>query len=142
MKIVLDTNVIVAGLRSQEGASFQILKQIPTGNVQFILSVTLFLEYEEVLKRKAFLKDTELRTKDIEAILNMLAAKCVRTNVYYLWHPQLKDPNDDMVLETAVSGGADAIVTFNTKDFTGIVEKFDMKLMLPNEYLTVLRKQK
>lgn len=141
MKVVLDTNVLVAGLRSRDGASFQILERIYKGQVKFVLSVALFLEYEDVLKRGPFLSKTGLRIKDANAILDMLAAKCFRTKVYYLWRPQLKDPNDDMVLETAVSGGADAIVTFNTRDFLTVAKQFEMKIVLPGEYLTTLRSE-
>ncbi len=140
MKIVLDTNVLVAGLRSNNGASFQLLKSIPEKSVPFIISVALFLEYEAVLKRQIFLEESGLRVGDIDAVLNMLAARCMQTKIYYLWRPQLKDPSDDMVLETAISGSANAIVTFNRKDFVGVAEKFNIKIMLPNEYLTTLRK--
>ena len=93
-----------------------------------------------MLKREVFLKDSGLRIKDVNAVLDMLALRCYRTKVYYLWRPQLKDPNDDMVLETAISGSADAIVTFNRKDFIGAADKFNIKVMLPNEYLTTLRR--
>ena len=140
MKVVLDTNLIVVGLRSHHGASYQLLEEIPKSRLSFILSVTLFLEYESVLKREVFLKDSGLRIKDVNAVLDMLALRCYRTKVYYLWRPQLKDPNDDMVLETAISGSADAIVTFNRKDFIGAADKFNIKVMLPNEYLTTLRR--
>ena len=142
MKVVLDTSVIVAGLRSRDGASFKILAHIPRGKIKFILSVALFLEYEAVIKRKAFLNATRLRLKDVNAVLDMLAAKCIQTKVYYLWRPQLKDPNDDLVLETAVSGSADAIVTFNTKDFVKVEKKFDVNILLPSEYLTKLRRSR
>ncbi len=134
MRIVIDTNVIVAGLRSRDGASFQILERISSGKVKFVLSVALFLEYESVLKRPQFRKDTGLLLKDINAILNMLASKCIKTNVYYLWRPQLRDPSDDMVLEAAISGSASAIVTFNQKDFMRGVDKFGVKLLLPSEF--------
>lgn len=134
MKIVIDTNVLIAGLRSRDGASFQILERIPSGKIKFILSVALFVEYEAVLKRAEFRKETGLLIKDIDAILDMLASKCIKTNIYYLWRPQLRDPGDDMILEAAISGSADAIVTFNQKDFVCGVDKFGLKLLQPGEF--------
>lgn len=134
MKIVLDTNVLVAGLRSSKGASYQILQNIPSGKIKYVLSVTLFLEYESVLKRPAFLKTAGLTAKDIDTILDMIALKGTRTNIHYLWRPQLRDPGDDMVLEAAISGSVNAIVTFNKKDFIGSAEKFGLDLMLPSEF--------
>ena len=134
MKIILDTNVLVAGLRSRDGASYQILRSIPTGEVKFVISVTLFIEYESVLKRPSFLKAVGFTAKDVDAILNMLASKAIRTHIHYLWRPQLRDPGDDMVLEAAISGSADFIVTFNKKDFVGVAEKFGLNLLLPNEF--------
>ncbi len=134
MRIVLDTNVLVAGLLSSKGASYQILNQIPKGKISYLVSVALFLEYEAVLKRNAFLQQAELTTTDIDNILNMLAKHAILTRIHYLWRPQLRDPNDDMVLELAVSGNADAIVTFNQKDF--IMEKFgfDIQIITPGQY--------
>lgn len=134
MKVVLDTNVLVAGLLSREGASYQILNQIPAGKINYIVSVALFLEYEAVLKRKTFLRQAGLTAKDIDNVLNMVAKHALATKVYYLWRPHLRDPNDDMILELAVSGNANAIVTFNQKDFS--IEKFgfNIKILSPGQY--------
>lgn len=138
MKIVLDTNVLVAGLRSRQGASFQILSLIPTGKVKFLLSVALFLEYEAILKRTELLQATGLTVKDIDVILNLLAAKGVKILEHYLWRPQLKDPGDEMILELAINGGAEAIVTFNQKDFTGVSERFNLKVITPAIFYKIL----
>lgn len=134
MKIVLDTNVLVAGLLSSEDASYQILKQIPEGKISYIVSVALFLEYEAVLKRRIFLRQTGLTRKDIDNVLNMIAKHALLTKIYYLWRPHLRDPNDDMILELAVSGNADAIVTFNQKDFSIEKSGFNIKVISPGQY--------
>jgi putative PIN family toxin of toxin-antitoxin system len=139
MKIILDTNVLVAGLRSKLGASFQILNLIPTGKVEFLLSVALFLEYEAILKRSEFLKVAGLTVSDIDTILNLLAAKGEKIFEHYLWRPQLKDPNDEMVLELAINGGAEAIVTFNQKDFVEVAKKFNVKIMAPADFYKILK---
>lgn len=139
MIVLLDTNVLVAGLMSSAGASFQILKRLPEKKFQYLLSVPLFLEYEAVLKRSTFLKTTGLTKRDIDIILDNIAAHSTKTNIYYLWRPKLSDPKDDMVLELAVSGNANSIVTFNTKDFQNVQSEFGIDVITPSIFLTLLR---
>jgi putative PIN family toxin of toxin-antitoxin system len=113
---VFDTNVIVAAaLRSRRGASFQLLKRVIEGDKRFqiLLSVPLFLEYEAVLKREEQLIANQLQIQDIDTILDMLAARGKNVKIPFLWRPLLNDPKDEMVLEVAVNGQAQAIVTFN-----------------------------
>lgn len=141
MKFVLDTNVLVAGLLSSMGASYQILKKIPEGKVRFLISVALFLEYEAVLKRKSFLDKAGLTKTDIDHFLNVLVKHSIHTEIYYLWRPQLRDPNDDMILELAVSGGAEAIVTFNQKDFATVKSLFNIQIITPGQYLKQFLKE-
>jgi len=139
MKIILDTNILVAGLRSRQGASFQILNLIPTGKIKFLLSIALFLEYEATLKRSEFLKVAGLTVDDIDIILNLLAAKGEKIFEHYLWRPQLKDPHDEMVLELAISGRAEAVVTFNQRDFIEVAEKFNLKIIMPADFYKILK---
>lgn len=139
MIIILDTNVLVAGLISSAGASFQILKNIPEKRFAYLLSVPLFLEYEAVLKRSAFLKMARLMKQEIDIILDNIAEYSTKTNIYYLWRPHLSDPQDDMVLELAVSGNADAIVTFNKKDFQNVQSEFGINIITPAEFLISLK---
>lgn len=135
MRIVIDTNVLVAGLLSSTGASYQILKAIPENKVDYLVSVALFLEYEAVLKRKSLLTEAGMTVADIDHVLNMLANHAIATKVYYLWRPQLRDPNDDMLLELAVSGNAKAIVTFNQKDFSAAKPLFgNIQILTPAQY--------
>lgn len=139
MKVVLDTNAIVAGLRSRSGASFQLLRMIPQGNLEFLLSVPLVLEYEDVLKRPDNLRAFDLGQADIEHVLNMLCFAGTEISIHYLWRPKLSDPKDDMVLEVAVNGRADTIVTFNTAGFSAQSKQFGLRLMTPGEYLRFLK---
>ncbi|PCI44741.1 MAG: putative toxin-antitoxin system toxin component, PIN family [Proteobacteria bacterium] len=142
MLIVLDTNVIVAALRSRDGASFQILNAIINNRVEFALSVPLLLEYEAVLKRPETLLAASLKTSDMDTILNMLCARGQPKKLHYLWRPQLKDDQDEMVLELAVNAGADAIVTFNHNDFLPAATKFDMPIIMPSKYYQYLKENK
>lgn len=131
--VVLDTNVLVAGLRSRNGASFQLLSRIgPDSGFEFHLSVPLVLEYEAVLKRPGSVGD--LGEEDIEGVLDYLCAAGHHRDIYFLWRPQLRDPKDDMVLELAVEASCDFIVTHNIKDFKG-VERFGIQAIPPGEFL-------
>lgn len=116
-QIVLDTNVLIAALRSRQGASFKLLSAIgqETG-LALNLSVPLVLEYEEVAKRPGMISD--LSPNDIDAVIDYLCATAKHQEIFFLWRPLLSDPKDDMVLELAVAAGAD-IITFNLKDFAG-----------------------
>lgn len=134
-KIVLDTNVIVAALYSQLGASYKLLSLVGTGHFQTYLSVALFLEYEDVVKRRPDL--TSLTNDQIDDILDYLCAESNCQRVHFLWRPFLKDPKDDMVLELAVAAQCQYIVTFNIRDFRG-VEQFGLTAITPGEFLRVI----
>ncbi len=134
-KIVLDTNVLIAALRSQKGASFQILKLIGRGQFDIVLSVPLFLEYEDVAKRTS--RAVGLRHSDIEDILDYFCSVGEHREIFFLWRPFLKDPMDDMVLEVAVESSCDYIITHNIKDFGGI-QKFGVEAIRPGEFLRKL----
>ena len=113
MRVVLDTNIIVSGLRSKNGLSYQILKGIGTLPIEICLSVALMLEYEDVLKRS---KMIDYSNKQIDTILDFLAANSVHSKINYLWRPYLSDPKDDLLLELAFNANA-SIITYNLSDF-------------------------
>jgi putative PIN family toxin of toxin-antitoxin system len=135
MKVVIDTNVIVAGLRSCAGASYRILELIAADGVDFAISVPLFLEYEDVLKRPAMRRTLGLTVADVDIVLDVLAAKSRHAKLHFLWRPQLRDPKDEMVLETAANAGVTAIVTFNTRDFLPAATAFSLDVIHPKDYL-------
>lgn len=139
MTIILDTNVLVAAVRSPGGAAAEIMRRILQGKIKTVASVPLFMEYEAVLLRPVHLKAARVSSADVSNLLDVLAGVVVPIEVFYLWRPQLKDANDDMVLEAAVSGQADAIVTFNTRDFLPSAEKFHLKVITPGDFLKELR---
>jgi len=115
---------------------------IPSNRVAGLISVALFIEYEATLKRPEQIAATGLSEVDIDAVLDMIAGRFRIVTPHYLWRPQLRDPSDEMVLELAVNGGADAIVTFNAGDFAGAAARFGVKLMAPGEFLRALGKEK
>ncbi len=131
-RVVLDTNVIVAGLRSARGASFRVLSLIGTGSFEIALSVALILEYEDALLRH--LQHMPFDEGELGQFLDYLATVAHRQTVFYLWRPVLKDPGDDMVLELAVASRAELLVTFNERHFAGC-EAFGVRVVAPRAFL-------
>ncbi len=136
---MLDTDVMVAALRSGLGASRQILLAALSERFELLLSVPLMLEYESVLIRPVHLEACNLRSEEVGLILDDLATVARPVRLAFRWRPQLADPNDDMVLETAVNGNASAIVTFNQRDFARGVRDLGCAVIAPAEALTRLR---
>lgn len=131
-RIVLDTNVLYAGLYSSKGASFKVLKAIEKGKLQIVISTTLLFEYEDILKRNQAILG--LSNQEIEKILDYFCVQSEHQKIYYLWRPHLPDPKDDHLLELAVASGTKLIVTHNTKDFKGL-EKFGVRSITPKKLL-------
>ena len=131
-RAILDTNVIYAALYSSNGASNALINLVRDSIVMPCISVTLILEYEEVLTRHK--KALQITQEDIKSFLGFLVNQSERIKVYYLWRPYLKDPKDDMVLEVAVSAGVEFIVTHNIKDFGG-TERFGIQVVTPGWFI-------
>lgn len=136
-KIVLDTSVIVSALRSQRGASFAILQRIGE-TWQPLISVPLILEYEAVGKREAARLGIPVST--VEAIVAAFCFAGRETNVHFRIRPVLPDPGDEFLLELAVAGSADAIVTHNVRHFVG-GEQFGVRVLTPREFLRKIEKE-
>lgn len=136
---MLDTDVLVAAVRSRGGASWQLVDRALTREFRLLLSVPLVLEYEAVLTREEHRKVHCLSTPEIEAVVNSLASIAESVEIRFLWRPLLSDPTDDMVLETAVNGRADLLVTFNQADFAAAAKAFAVKIVRPSEALNRLR---
>jgi putative PIN family toxin of toxin-antitoxin system len=119
MKVALDTDVLVAAVRSRLGASRAWLRAILTGEANLLLSVPLALQYEAVLTRPEQLAASGASVEQIQALLDALCAVCTPVEISFLWRPMLRDADDEMVLEVAVNGGADRLLTFNERDFAG-----------------------
>lgn len=131
-EIVIDANVLVAGLRSRRGASFILLSRVGSGRFGINLSVPLLLEYEEVLLRSE--SSIALPRSAIEDVLDYHCSAARLHQIFFLWRPYLKDPGDDMVLELAVKAGCQFIVTYNLRGFTGC-ERFGVRALPPVEFL-------
>ena len=135
MRFVLDTNVVVAGLRSPSGASAALIDHALNEGFTLLLSVALTLEYEAVCRDPAQRIASGLSEEEVSTIVSALCAVCEPVDARYLWRPQLRDPADEIVFETAVNGRADALVTFNRKDFGNVPAQFGIALQTPREAL-------
>lgn len=136
MRLVLDTAVVVAAVRSARGASRLLLEAAFDGRLTMLVSVPLMLEYEAVLTRREHLNHAGLTPGDVATLLDGLAALIKPVDLAFHWRPTLRDANDDMVLETAVNGQADAIVTFNTHDFLPETRRFGVAVLPPKDILS------
>jgi|ERR1051326_3809921 putative PIN family toxin of toxin-antitoxin system len=142
MRVLLDTDVIVAAMRSDQGASRQLLLAALERRITTLVSVPLMLEYEAVLKRPDQMKAIGLITKDIDSVLDALASVSEPVALRFLWRPVLKDPSDEMVLETAVNGRADRLVTFNVRHLGAAAKSFGITTCPPAVLLRELQRNR
>ncbi len=136
MLVVLDTNVLVSGLRSALGASNAVVRRLAQGDFRIAVSTALCLEYEEVLNRPGLLGSYS--SHQITAFLDSICAVAEESYIYFKWRPFLPDPKDDLVLECALAAGATHIVTHNGKDFRG-AEALGISIVTPGQLLSILQ---
>jgi putative PIN family toxin of toxin-antitoxin system len=134
--VVLDTNVLVSALRSQRGASFEIVAALGRGEFEVSVSVSLLLEYEATLLRHA--DELNIDAEDALGLVDYVCDVAIAQEIFFLWRPFLRDAGDDLILEVAVAAGSDAIVTHNVKDFSG-VQKLGIRVLTPKQFLHELR---
>ena len=139
MKIVIDTNVIVAGLQSNLGYSHRLLRMLPDERFDICISVPLVLEYEAQLK--THLLPGVYTEDDINDVIDYICKIGKKTPVYYLWRPFLKDPFDDHVLELALASQSEYIVTFNKKDFRN-TDQYGIRIVNPGEFLNKIEERR
>lgn len=141
MRVVLGTAMMVAAIRSDAGASRRLLVAALEGRLTMLVSVPLLIEYEAVLTRPEHLAAARLSVEDVGVLLDAVASVLTPVRLAFLWRPTLRDADDDMVLEVAVNGQADAIVTFNLRDFAPGADKFGIGVLLPREALRQLESE-
>src|SRR5947207_12497454 len=133
LQIVIDTNVFVSALRSNRGASYQLLSLVgKSARFEINISVTLVLEYEDAANRE--LRKIGLAKSDVSDIIDYICSVANHRLIYFLWRPLLRDPGDDMVLELAVEAQCDYIISFNKRDFDGAAQ-FGLEVLSPQEFL-------
>ena len=133
MRLALDTDAVVAGMRSPAGASAAIIRAVRLRKATLLVSVPLALEYEAICRRPEHRLAAGLSEMEVDIFLDALIAMAEPVETHFLWRPQLRDPNDEMVLEAAVNGRADALVTFNLRDYGRVPARFGVAILLPRE---------
>jgi predicted nucleic acid-binding protein len=99
----------------------------------------LILEYESVMTRPEHEAVSGLTANEVDELLNAFALASEHVRFFYTWRPAVNDPGDEMVLETAVNGQADGIVTFNLRDFRRVEERFGVEVMTPQQAVRRIR---
>ncbi|RVU18183.1 putative toxin-antitoxin system toxin component, PIN family [Methylobacterium oryzihabitans] len=133
MRLVLDTATMVAAVRSEAGASRRLLVATLERRLTLLASVPLMLEYEAVMMRPQHLEAAGLQAEEMDALIGAIAAVAEPVRLAFLWRPAVRDPDDDMVLEAAVNGRAEAIVTFNRRDFGVVGARFGIDILSPGD---------
>jgi putative PIN family toxin of toxin-antitoxin system len=139
-RIVLDTDVVVAGMRSPGGASAALLLAADEREVMLLVSLPLAMEYEAVCMRPEHRQAAGMTREEANVFVDAVLAMTEPVEIYFLWRPQLRDPNDEMVLEAAINGQAEAIVTFNRRDFGQAARRFGIEVLSPGAALERIRK--
>lgn len=140
VRIVADTDVIVAAMRSPGGASAAILRAAREDRVMLLVGVSLAMEYEATCSKPEHQLAAGLSEQEVGIFLDTVLAMAEPVKAHFLWRPQLRDPGDEMVLETAVNGRADALVTFNVRDFGSVPERFGIEVLIPREAIRRIRR--
>ena len=129
----MDTDTIVAAMRSPTGASATLLRAAWSRRVTLPATAPLCLEYEDVCSRPEHVEAAKFSPADPTVFLDAVVDLVEPVDVWFLWRPQLRDPGDELVLEAAVNGRADAIATFNRRDFRPAADRFGINILLPAE---------
>jgi putative PIN family toxin of toxin-antitoxin system len=138
IRAVLDTDVLIAALRSPQGGSAEILRLARLGRLQLVASVALVLEYEAVATRPEQLRAIGATRHQVLAALDDIVAMADESRSHFRWRPQLRDAADEMVLEAAINGRAEVLMSFNRRDFGTAPASFGVLLCTPADYLRSL----
>lgn len=134
-RLVVDTNVLVAAACSARGASFVVLRGIVEGRIRPSVSVPLFVEYESTLLDPRVRRMHRLSRVDVIVLLDAVALRVQPVKLHFRWRPQLSDPGDEMVLETAVNAMAKTLLTFNERDFVPAAGRFGIEVVAPGPFV-------
>lgn len=137
---MLDTDVVVAAMRSPRGASAELLRRIDRGKAIMLLTVALALEYEAICTLAEHRLASGLSASEAVLYVDGLIALSEPVRAFFRWRPQLRDPGDELVLEAAVNGQADAIVTFNESHLREARKSFGIEVIRPAEALRRIKK--
>ena len=135
-QVVIDTSVIISALIGQNGASREILRRCLKGEYRPLISNALFQECEDVSSRKRIADKCPLAESEVRALMNAYYSVCKWIPIYFLWRPNLRDENDNFLVELAVAGNSELIITNNIKDLEGAELNFsELQVLKPEQLL-------
>lgn len=129
----MDTDAVIAAMRSPGGAAAALLRAARESRVTLLATAPLCIEYESVCSRPEHVEAADFSPADLAVFLDAVVDLVEPIEAWFLWRPQLRDPGDELVLEAAVNGRAEAIATFNRRDFLPGATRFGVKVLLPAE---------
>ena len=135
-RVVIDTSVLVSAILSPDGAAREVLRRCLTGKAQPLIGNALFLEYEDVLSREDLFAATPIGREDRAMLLDAVLSVCQWINITFLWRPNLPDESDNHLIELAVAGNAELIITSNVRDVAAGELEFDgLRIVTPGAWL-------
>lgn len=135
-RIVVDTSVLISALIGETGPAREIIRRCLQGKAVPLMSTALFLEYESVSKRPKIKALCPLSEHEVTQLIAAFLSVCEWVQIHYLWRPNLPDEGDNFLIELAVAGNAETIVTNNLKDFRNAELKFSgLRIITPEQYL-------
>lgn len=137
--VVVDTSVFVAALKSADGASRQVLRLCLQGKLMPIMGHKLFLEFLDVFERPALFESSPATRSEREVLLNGFLSVCRWVDIFFLWRPNLPDEGDNHVLELAMAGGAEMLITHNVSDFAGELKFPGVRILTPAQFMRLKR---
>lgn len=128
---MLDTNVIVAAMRGPSGASAALLMAARHSTMTVVATVALALEYEATCRLTEHCSAAGISLAEADIFIDAVLAMVEPIEPHFLWRPQLRDPGDELVLEAAINGRAEVLVTFNRRDFGAVPARFGIAVLTP-----------
>ncbi len=139
MRVVIDTDVLLSAFISPAGASRQLILDALDGRFGLLVSTPLLVEYESVLRRPQHLERAQATEAEVTEILDALAGICIPVVFDYNWRPTGAHADDELVVETAINGHADALATFNLKDIRDAGVLFGFRAQRPGPLVRRIR---
>ncbi len=141
-RVVIDANIFVSALMSSDGSAREVLRLAFLGDIQLLMGNALLAEYEDVTRRDHVAERCILNATERQELLGAFLSVCEWVSIYFLWRPNLRDENDNHLIELALAGGADLIITHNIRDFKHSDLSFpDLSIMEPGEFLNRRRQR-
>jgi putative PIN family toxin of toxin-antitoxin system len=138
-RVVIDTNVFAGALVGGAGHNRRVIRACLSGRLKPLMGQALFLEYEDVLNRRALFRTSPLSRQERQELFAAFLSVCEWVQIYFSWRPNLPDEADNHIVELAVAGGAAMIVTNNLRDFQGADLRFpDLRMVAPRELVKEL----